>query len=237
LCSWCRWDLFQLLYYFKNYPTIRVMKVLFGKRALSAFFRSLGRKVTALAAVLQSVRDSAWDERHEPVPNVIKELYGEGCCGAVDTFPIIVNRPKNATWQAALYSGKYKHHVVKVQALVSLFVSGPHIGVRSDIRLWREYGPDLAAEDLCCLGDKAYVSSDTVLTPTPVPIGGELTPEQKEDNITLGWVMCLSIAAAHSFALQLVPRDCRALLRAFQEIRHSQRSLPRPAAPGGQPAL
>lgn len=166
--------------------------MLFGKRALSAFFRALNLKAERLAVALQPVRDSAWEERHKPIPRVIAEIFGEGCCGAVDTFPIVVNRPKDSKWQAALYNGKYKHHVVKIQALVShsgvpLFVSGPHIGVRSDIRLWKEYGPDLEAEDLCCLGDKAYVSAESVLTPTKKPVGRDLTPEEKEDNITLGY--------------------------------------------------
>lgn len=47
-----------------------------------------------------------------------------------------------------------------------IFFSGPHIGVRSDIRLWQEHGAALAAGEFV-LADKAYVSKDltNVLAP------------------------------------------------------------------------
>ena len=65
-----------------------------------------------------------------------------------------------------------------------LFVSGPHVGVRSDIRLWRECGPVLLAGENV-LGDKAYVSADvpTVLAPYKKTDGGSLSLEQRDFNI------------------------------------------------------
>lgn len=64
-----------------------------------------------------------------------------------------------------------------------IYVSGPHIGVRSDIRLWREEGPNVSPGE-CVLGDKAYVSDDVVdvLAPYKRPKGGRLTRAQKDFN-------------------------------------------------------
>lgn len=91
----------------------------------------------------------------------------------------VVLRPKQSDWQSALYNGKYGTHVLKVQVSTYMllfrdsqtlqvmcdfsgtpvFFSGPHIGVRSDIRLWQEHGAALDAGELV-LADKAYVSKD-----------------------------------------------------------------------------
>ena len=65
-----------------------------------------------------------------------------------------------------------------------VFISGPHAGVRSDIRLWREFGPVLPDGENV-LGDKAYVAADVtdVLAPWKKPDGEELPLEKQDFNI------------------------------------------------------
>lgn len=125
-------------------------------------------------------------------PPEVFEHFGDNICGIVDTFPIIVRRPKDKTWARFLYNGKYKHHVVKVQAIcnfdgVPLFVSGPHAGTRHDVRIWREYGPALLADEQV-LGDKAYVGEDDCIAPVKRLRGqAELDPLDADFNIVHSW--------------------------------------------------
>lgn len=44
--------------------------------------------------------------------NRMNHRFGNNVIGSVDTFPIVVNRPKQN--QSYLYNGKYKQHVYKV---------------------------------------------------------------------------------------------------------------------------
>jgi hypothetical protein len=102
---------------------------------------------------------------------------------------LAVRRPKHKDWQTALYNGKYKAHVLKFQVVCDfqgrpLFLSGPHAGVRSDIRLWRQYGPaPTNGENV--LGDKAYVSKDvsSVLAPYKKKDGQDLSLPEHDFNL------------------------------------------------------
>ncbi|MHB1957163.1 MAG: transposase family protein [Sulfobacillus sp.] len=120
-----------------------------------------------------------------------------------------VRRPKNASWQSALYNGKYGTHVLKTQVSqkcdliivfnvyvfcfvqvvcdftgMPIFFSGPHIGVRSDLRLWQQFGPVLSAGEIM-LADKAYVSKDVsnVLAPYKRKKGRRLSRAQRDFNL------------------------------------------------------
>jgi len=44
----------------------------------------------------------------------LPHLFSRQVTGAVDSFPIIVNRPKKGNMQRFFYNGKYATHVVKV---------------------------------------------------------------------------------------------------------------------------
>ena len=57
--------------------------------------------------------------------------------------------------------------------------------MRSDIRLWREFGPVLPAWENHVLGDTAYVSADVtdVLAPWKKPDGGKLSLAKRDFNI------------------------------------------------------
>jgi hypothetical protein len=55
----------------------------------------------------------AWDRRKDP-ENQLPHVFGRQVVGSVDSFPIIINRPKKGNLQRFFYNGKYACHVVKV---------------------------------------------------------------------------------------------------------------------------
>lgn len=55
----------------------------------------------------------AWDRRRE-AGNRLPHIFSRHVTGAVDSFPILVNRPKKGKLQRFFYNGKYATHVVKV---------------------------------------------------------------------------------------------------------------------------
>jgi hypothetical protein len=58
--------------------------------------------------------DEAWDNRLLPA-NQLPHVFGSKVTGAIDTFPIIINRPLKGNKQRHFYNGKYACHVVKVR--------------------------------------------------------------------------------------------------------------------------
>ena len=72
--------------------------------------------------------------------------------------------------------------------------SGPHIGARSDIRLWHEHGPlyDMT-DDEAFLADKGYVGGNGAVTPRKKPVKGELSQQDSDYNDVLGFVLFLSL--------------------------------------------
>ena len=59
--------------------------------------------------------EAAWDDRFSPA-NELPHVFGPRVTGAIDTFPIIINRPQKGNMQRHFYNGKYACHVVKVRA-------------------------------------------------------------------------------------------------------------------------
>jgi hypothetical protein len=190
------------LYYLKNYPRLRVLRLIFGLRSLRNLQRSLWRRIRALAASLEAVLDAGWQLRRT-YDNPVSDIFGNDCTGAIDTFPVRCQRPKDPVMQRFLYNGKYGCHVAKVQMTVThwgrpIFVSGPHLGVRSDIRLFREAGPDLDdAEEL--LADKAYVSAPGCIVPFKRRRARRLTRAEKDYNLVHRCV-CLLLRGLPGFA-------------------------------------
>lgn len=64
-----------------------------------------------MASVINELRD-AWDARRDP-SNAIPHVFDSMVVGAVDTFPIEINRPASHA-QRLFYNGKYAKHVLKV---------------------------------------------------------------------------------------------------------------------------
>ena len=66
-----------------------------------------------MAAVINEL-DEAWDLRKEP-GNELPHVFTRQVTGCIDSFPIMVNRPKKGNLQRLFYNGKYGCHVVKVR--------------------------------------------------------------------------------------------------------------------------
>lgn len=156
-----RWQLFELLWWYKQYPTFRAMKGLFThwderKRAHQHLCNRMKLYTTLLWQQIRDVIPEQWELRDSTI-HPANRFFGSDIVGAVDTFPIRVRRPKCKRWRKALYNGgKYKANVVKFQLIVAadgmpLHLSGPFPGVRSDLRIWRTH---------------AYLLSLTLLSPS-----------------------------------------------------------------------
>jgi len=101
------------------------------------FLKKLKKYAAAIAPAAKEIMRQQWDNRTEcKIPPEAKDIYGDHCFGAVDVTPIYVNksflielifRPAKREWNSALYNGKYKSSVVKIQLIcdwegVPLFV-------------------------------------------------------------------------------------------------------------------
>lgn len=142
--------MFQLLYYYKTYPTLRHFRVLFDDGTASAgdlrnLNRCIRRRTAFLAKRMARILPDAWTQRDGDA-NPASTYFPGSVIGAVDTFPIRCNRPKDRDWNTALYNGgKYKATIVKMQIVAGpdgrpIHISGPHIGVRSDLKIWKLWG-------------------------------------------------------------------------------------------------
>jgi hypothetical protein len=113
--------------------------------------------------------------------------------GVLDTFPIHVNAPQSSFGKRLLYNPKYAGHVLKVQ-LVSdllgryLFLSGPHLGVTHDSKIWeqsKDRHPMHPREVI--LADGAYIGNLQLLTPARQPQNGHLQVDDYMFNTILGF--------------------------------------------------
>ena len=152
----------------------------------------LRRWLRYLAVPLSGVINQQWARRKQSEnTREISNVFGNSCIGSVDTFPIKIYRPKDRVLQKATYSGKYKYHCFKIQAIADnggrpVYLSGPHVEVRADIDIWRLNGPELDANEYV-LGDKAYVGAQGVSVPYKKPPGGDITAGQKDFNTIHSW--------------------------------------------------
>jgi hypothetical protein len=106
----------------------------------------------------------------------------------LDSFPIYINRPSRN--QGLFYNGKYKRHILKVQALVDhrgnlIWFSGPHVGCQHDVSLFYEHHPVLMPGETI-LADKAYVGARAaalgVLAPIKSRRSGPLSAQERDFN-------------------------------------------------------
>jgi hypothetical protein len=107
----------------------------------------------------------------------------------IDSFETPIRRPSDDTRQRRTYSGKKKRHTLKSQVVTDakgeiLELDTGHRGPKADIRIYEESGVEERYPKAHKTADKAYQSSDhpTLHTPQKKPKGGELTPEQREEN-------------------------------------------------------
>lgn len=117
---------------------------------------------------------------------------GEGTYLLIDVTEIFINRPKRH--QKKYYSGKKKHHTMKVQILfdvtnckiVSFYIAN---GRTHDFKMLKESDPHFN-ELLKGLADSGYQGISkiwsSIETPVKKPRGGKLTDDEKEFNHILG---------------------------------------------------
>ena len=113
----------------------------------------------------------------------------------IDSFETPIRRPSEDARQRRTYSGKKKRHTLKSQVVTDakgeiLEIDAGHRGPKADIRIYESSGVEARYPDAEKTADKAYQSSDhpTLHTPHKKPKGGELTPEQREENRRLAQV-------------------------------------------------
>jgi hypothetical protein len=191
-------DLFELFWWLKMYPSWRSMAVVFGC-GKSAIEGRIHRRLMALASEMDDVIQSFWDQRHA-VSNPCQGFFDGNIIGYVDTFPIRIYQPSNSAHRKAAYQPKYKGPVLKIQVIVGhtglpIFISGPHLGVRSDIRIWRKFGPErrgMLEHDERVFGDKAYIDQNQghLIVPFKEYKDHPLTQDQLDFNAMHRCVMC-----------------------------------------------
>lgn len=107
----------------------------------------------------------------------------------IDSFETPIRRPSDEARQRRTYSGKKKRHTLKTQVVTDargeiLEIDAGHRGPKADIRIYEESGVDQRYPDAEKTADKGYQSTEhpTLHTPHKKPKGGELTPEQRDEN-------------------------------------------------------
>lgn len=105
----------------------------------------------------------------------------------VDTFETPVGRPSLDAAQRRVYSGKKKRHTLKTQVAADgageLLEADPgHRGPTADKKLYEQSGVAARYPQAEPWGDRGYQGTAGMRTPHKKPKGGELTPEQREQN-------------------------------------------------------
>jgi hypothetical protein len=197
------YQLFCLFTFYKIYPVRRLFRQLFGiaPGQSARFLSQLYVWECHLAGVIEELSQS-WDDRLLAA-NRLPHLFDRHVTGSIDTFPIRVFRPHDSGWQSNLYNGKYKAHVVKIQAITDhlgtiIWYSGLHIGTTSDIDIYRQNSPPLLDGEKL-LADKAYQGERrTLIVPFKKKKGEQrLTPIRYAFNRVHQWYRA---TVEHSFA-------------------------------------
>lgn len=105
----------------------------------------------------------------------------------VDSFETPVPRPSIEPKQRALYSGKKKDHTLKTEIITNLNadildVDAGYRGPKSDKKLHEHSPVAKQFPNAVVKADLAYQGLDHSEVPHKKPRGGELTPQQKEEN-------------------------------------------------------
>jgi hypothetical protein len=151
----------------------------------------------------------------------------------VDSFETPVPRPSIEPKQRHLYSGKKKDHTLKTEIITNiegdiLDIDPGYRGPKSDKKLHE--GSQVAKQfpNAKQMGDLAYQGLEGGQVPHKKPRGGELTPEQKEENRAFSSVRVRvehSIRRVKAFrivrdeyrlATGLFPRNCRCVVGLVQ---------------------
>ena len=105
----------------------------------------------------------------------------------VDSFETPIPRPSLEPKQRDFYSGKKKDHTIKTEIIINpqgdiLDVDPGYRGPKSDKKLHEQSEVAQQFPNATGQGDLAYKGMERFEVPHKKPRGGELTPEQKEEN-------------------------------------------------------
>lgn len=111
----------------------------------------------------------------------------------IDSFETPVRRPSLDDAQRRVYSGKKKRHTLKTQVVTDvsgeiLDIDAGHRGPTSDKKVYEQSNVEQQFPEATKQGDLAYQGVAGMIVPHKKPKGGELTPEQKEENKALSSV-------------------------------------------------
>jgi hypothetical protein len=111
----------------------------------------------------------------------------------IDSFETPIRRPSLDEAQRRVYSGKKKRHTLKTQVVADVSgeiqdIDAGHRGPMSDKRIYEQSNVEEQFPQASKQGDLAYQGVPGMVVPHKKPKGGELTPEQKEENRALSSV-------------------------------------------------
>ena len=111
----------------------------------------------------------------------------------IDSFETALPRPSQPERQKRVYSGKKKRHTLKPQILTTaqgevLDVEAGHRGPAADKKIYEASTVAAQFPDATKQADLGYQGAVDVTVPHKKPRGGELTPEQREENRALAKV-------------------------------------------------
>jgi len=182
-----REKLFFILFYIKNYPLQEVVAYLFGVSQSRA---------NEWIHILTPLLNKALDRAHYLPPRMAEELLAlltqEGPQEvAIDGTERPINRPKDPEQQKAYYSGKQKRHTVKNDLVVGVsdrtikHLSKTCAGkahdkaIADEAQLRYPQGTPLYQDK----GFQGYAPEGaSIYQPKKKPKGGQLTPEEAEEN-------------------------------------------------------
>ncbi len=156
-----RQELVDVFMYFKHYTIEAIMPTVTGRElSRTGVMSRIHRTAEYLAPRMRYVH-GAWTRRHHP-SNHLPHAFGAHVVAVLDSFPIMVQRPKDPLLQQVLYQGKYHGHCVKVQLAcnhsgVPIWLHGPSFGHVHDLEAWRVDHAILAPGEQW-LADKAYAA-------------------------------------------------------------------------------
>jgi hypothetical protein len=176
-----------ILFYYKLYPLELVLGFLFGMRQSQAC-----EWIHKLSPVLQRTlaQHGYLPERDAPQVAVALEADGERTF-AIDGVERRRQRPSDPEEQKTFYSGKKKAHTFKNNLIVSVrsrlvyYLGATHAGKKQEKAICDEEQPPFP-EGSTLYQDKGFQgyapAGVTIRQPKKKPRGGQLTPEEKQQN-------------------------------------------------------
>jgi hypothetical protein len=179
--------LFFILFYVKTYPLQEVLAYSFEMSQSEA-----NRLVHVLSLVLKmALQKTGFMPPRLPDEMLEKLATEESQDFAMDGMEREIVRPSNPDVEGYFYSGKSKCHAVKNNLIAGIDdcqiknLSGTHEGKKHDKKICDEEQPRLP-EGSNCYDDTGFIGYEmkgvNILQPKKKPRGGELTPEEKENN-------------------------------------------------------